>query len=79
MKILGTYPLGVEKYFQGKFPNELNEILGAITSVNADDCKTKKSKEKTKEGKELYSPGAFNMAFKNYLLPLDWEKNLKVE
>ena len=36
------------------------EIKGVISSADADQCKTKISKEKTKMGKSLYSPVAMN-------------------
>ena len=40
------------------------EIERVINDVDAEKCKTKISKEKTKQGKILYSPIDMNLAFK---------------
>jgi len=55
-----------------RYPDLLQEIMDAITGVNALDCKTKKSKEKTMLGDMLYSPVALNEQFKKQLLPKGW-------
>ena len=46
-----------------KFPHLLREVERAISEVDAEACKTKKSKEKTMPGKLLYSPVELNKAF----------------
>ena len=51
------------------------EIKDVISSVNAEDCKTKISKEKTKMGKVLYSPIALNSCFRNLLKAKDWNES----
>ena len=51
------------------------EIIKAISLVNAEKCKTKISKEKTKKGKKLYSPIQMNQEFKNILENLDWKES----
>ena len=56
----------------------LNEVERVITEVNAEECKTKKSKEKTMPGKILYSPVALNKAFKVGFNKRGWE-NQKVQ
>ena len=55
-----------------RYPDLLQEIMDAITGVNALDCKTKKSKEKTMPGDMLYSPVALNEQFKKQLFPQGW-------
>lgn len=49
-----------------------NEIIDAITRVDAEACKTKVSKEKTMPGKLLYSPVAMNDEFKAKFRKLGW-------
>lgn len=48
------------------------EIEQVIRNLNAQACKTKISKEKTKKGKLLYSPVEMNAKFKKSLVKLDW-------
>lgn len=62
-----------EEVVQAKYPHLLSEIEDAIESVNAEDYKTKKSKEKTKKGRLLYSPGELNQAFKGELSERKWK------
>jgi len=61
-----------ESAIKERYPDLLQEIMDAITGVNALDCKTKKSKEKTMSGDMLYSPRALNDQFKKQLLPKGW-------
>jgi hypothetical protein len=51
------------------------EIQKVISSVDAEICKTKVSKEKTKVGKLLYSPIDMNATFKKLLVDLGWEES----
>ena len=51
------------------------EIQKVISSVAAEICKTKVSKEKTKVGKLLYSPIDLNATFKKFLVELGWEES----
>lgn len=51
------------------------EIQNVIFSVDAESCKTKISKEKTKVGKLLYSPIQLNASFKKLLVDLGWEES----
>ncbi len=51
------------------------EIQNVIFSVDAESCKTKVSKEKTKVGKLLYSPIQLNASFKKLLVDLGWEES----
>lgn len=49
-----------------------DEIQEIIASVNADACRTKVSKEKTKKGETLYSPKAMNQKMKSDFLSRAW-------
>lgn len=75
MKIVDTYSHlnGLEFLLVHK-PVLWKEIQDVITAVNANNCRTKVSKEKTMEGKLLYSPIDMNSAFKQVLREKAWEE-----
>ncbi len=52
----------------------LNEVGMIIASVDATQCKTKKSEELTMPGKSLYSPKDLNRAFAGGFEAKGWEK-----
>jgi len=52
-----------------------DEIQLVIKSVDAEKCKTKISKEKTKRGKVLYSPVELNKSFNQLLQEKDWAES----
>ena len=52
-----------------------DEIEQVIKSIEAEKCKTKISKEKTKKGQLLYSPIDMNNSFKEKLSKLHWEES----
>jgi hypothetical protein len=56
-------------------PELWQEIELVIHSIDAEKCKTKISKEKTKSGKLLYSPIDMNAVFKEKLYELKWEES----
>ena len=51
------------------------ELKKVISSVDAEKCKTKISKEKTKKGKKLYSPIQMNEEFKRLLGQKNWRES----
>ena len=51
------------------------ELKRVISSVDAEKCKTKVSKEKTKKGKKLYSPIQMNKEFKKLLGQKKWKES----
>ncbi len=51
------------------------EIQTVISSVDAEQCKTKVSKEKTMKGELLYSPIGMNAAFKKLLRAKNWQES----
>ena len=76
MKIVAEFKFNNGKdVIEQNFINEFNEIKRAISNINAELYKTKKSKEKTMPGKMLYSPRKLNNAFKNQLKPLGWKNH----
>jgi hypothetical protein len=76
MKIVETYShLNGEEYLLVKQPNLYQEIKDVIEQVNAAKCMTKKSKEKTMKGKQLYSPKALNRQFKSFFHQKGWSES----
>jgi len=62
------------KEFLEKYHNkELEEIREVISLVDASVCKTKRSREKTMEGKILYSPILLNKMFFRLFKERGWE------
>ncbi len=56
-------------------PQLWDEIQGVIASIDAEQFKTKVSKEKTMKGKMLYSPIEMNKAMKTAFEERDWEES----
>lgn len=52
-----------------------SEIKTVITSVDANKCRTKVSKEKTMKGELLFSPIDMNAMFKEMLRQKDWHES----
>lgn len=76
MKIAETYSHlnGLEFLLVHK-PDLWQEIQDVISAVDADECRTKVSKEKTMKGKLLFSPIDMNAAFKRLLREKSWEES----
>ena len=76
MKIAQKYShLNGEEYLIVHHNKLYKEIKRVISSINADDFKTKISKEKTKKGNKLYSPIDLNTAFDRAFQKLDWNES----
>ncbi len=56
-------------------PELWKEIRDVISSVNAEECRTKVSKEKSMKGKLLFSPVDMNVKFKDLLRKKDWKES----
>ncbi|SIR10718.1 Restriction endonuclease BglII [Alkalispirochaeta americana] len=56
-------------------PDLWQEIEHVISELDAESCKTKVSKEKTKKGQLLYSPIDMNNSFKGKLSALSWSES----
>jgi hypothetical protein len=76
MKIVETYSHlnGLEFLLVHK-PDLWAEIQRVISSVNAEKCRTKVSKEKTMKGKILYSPIEMNKSFDALLKAKSWQES----
>ena len=76
MKIVETYShLNGLEFLCYRYPNIWDELTEIIGAVDAESCRTKISKEKTKIGKVLYSPIDMNKAFKELLEAKTWEES----
>lgn len=74
MQIAGIYSFnGGDAAVKDKYPDLLDEVTQGIQSINALDCKTKESAEKTMPGQILFSPIALNGCFKAQLYPRGWQ------
>jgi hypothetical protein len=74
MIIAGEYSFnGGLDVLQAQYPNHLAEIRSIVTQVNAQDCRTKKSKEKTMPGRMLYDPTNLNKVFKGLFQARGWQ------
>ena len=69
---------GGKEKIEKDFPLLLQEIKEVIKCTDASLCKTKKSKEATMVGKQLYSPVNLNKQFKQYFTTKNWT-NFKVQ
>ncbi|HJW86592.1 MAG TPA: hypothetical protein VJ440_08160, partial [Candidatus Brocadiaceae bacterium] len=73
MKIVEVYShLNGEEYLLVKQPGLYQEIKDVVAQVDAVECLTKKSKESTMMGKQLYSPQALNKQFSNLFHQKGW-------
>jgi hypothetical protein len=63
------------EYIMVHLPHIWEEIQEIVDSIDAETCKTKVSKEKTKRGKLLYSPVDLNKEFKKLLEAKDWKES----
>lgn len=74
MRIVERYShLNGEEYLQVHRPDLWQEVLTVIESVDAEECKNKVSKERTRLGRILYSPGSMNQAIAMGLKALGWQ------
>lgn len=75
MIIAGIYSFKHGKeIIEANFVAELAEVEQIIRAVDAQQCRTKTSKEKTMPGKVLYSPSALNRAFNKEFEARQWRK-----
>ena len=76
MKIAKKYShLNGEEYLIVHHKSLYDEIKSVIGVVNADQYKTKISKEKTKKGKKLYSPVEINKALDEKFTLNEWKES----
>jgi hypothetical protein len=76
MKVVETYShLNGLEYLLVHKPDLWKEIVDVVNSIDAEACKNKISKEKTKQGQILYSPIGMNSMFKERLSVLQWSES----
>ena len=76
MKVVEIYShLNGLEYLQVHLPELWEEIKSVIESVDSEICKTKKSRERGKVGKLLYSPIDMNRKFKELLEEMGWKES----
>jgi len=63
------------EYLQVHKPRLWQEIKEVIESVDASQCRTKVSKEKTRRGEQLYSPIALNPKFREGFRARGWQES----
>ena len=76
MRLVETYSqLNGLEYLQVKKPELWREVQQVVAKVDASCCKTKVSKEKTKQGKVQFCPRALKNLFKAELNGRGWKKS----
>ncbi len=76
MKIVGAYSFnGGEEAVRENYSIELDEIKQILARVDSKTHKTKKSLEKTKQGRILFSPRSLNKAIGEIFLEFGWQKH----
>lgn len=75
MRIAAKYShMNGEEFLLVHKPDLWDEVCDAIQAVDAESCRTKKSEEKRKQGKMLYSPTDMNFAFQREFYSRDWSE-----
>ncbi len=76
MKIVETYShLNGLEYLLVHRAGLWEEIRSVVAAVDGAACRTKQSKEKTKQGRTLFSPIAMNAAFRKLFRSQNWCEN----
>lgn len=76
MKIVAKYDFnGGDAFIKQNYPEEFEQISAIIHAVDSSRCKNKKSKEKTMDGKILYSPVEINNEFRKQFTGAGWRKH----
>jgi len=63
-----------KKVINGKYKHLLREVKAVISTIDATQHKTKKSREKTMPGRMLFNPKSLNRAFKEEFYNRQWQK-----
>ncbi len=76
MQINGFYShLNGYEWLMVRRPGFWEEIEGTIAKLDAEQFRTKRSKEQRMRGRMLYNPGELNLAFKDELEELHWKES----
>jgi restriction endonuclease BglII len=74
MRIAARYSFNKgEQEISKRYPSLISEIESVITSIDARHYRTKRSREKTKKYRMLFSPKELNKAFKREFLKRGWQ------
>jgi hypothetical protein len=74
MRIVAEYSFNNGKEaVENRYPNLLAEVRDVISAINAQEHRTKKSKEKTKKLRMLFNPKALNKVFKEEFGRRGWK------
>jgi len=80
MQIVATYSFkNGERFVKEHHPGQYEEIQDIISSVDAKQLRTKKSKESTMMDRMLYSPPALNKAYREQFRRRGWEYNVTID
>ncbi|MBE0415548.1 MAG: restriction endonuclease [Dehalococcoidia bacterium] len=63
-----------KKVINSKYKHLLREVKAVISTIDANQHKTKRSKEKTMPGRMLFNPKSLNEAFKKEFYDRQWQK-----
>ena len=75
MIIAGEFSFnGGKKAINSKYKHLLDEVCEIISIIDANQHKTKRSKEKTMPGRMLFNPKSLNTAFKEEFYNRQWQK-----
>lgn len=75
MRIVAEYSFkGGKTTVKRKYPHLFKDVIDSVVAVNADNHKTKSSKEKTMPGRMLFNPISLNRAFTSVFLSKGWQK-----
>lgn len=74
MRIVGVYSFNKGKeVVECNYPRLLEDVRKIVKLVDSEKYKTKKSREKTMRGRQLYNPRRLNSAFKKCFAKLGWQ------
>lgn len=79
MIIAAEFPFNGGDMIKKTHSKQFQQVEHIINSIDASSYKTKKSKEKTKQGKMLYHPPSLNKAFSKDFVSNGWQKNKRVK
>jgi len=76
VKVTGFYShKGGQEFIEEHHSDELQEVIDAVSTLDAVDCLRKSTSEKTKPNL-LFSPTHMNHVLKTHLCPLGWTENV---
>ncbi len=74
MRIVAHYSFNGGEEAVRKYPRLMQDVAEAVSEVEAEQHRTKKSREKTMNGRMLFSPRSLNTAFNTHFLSKGWVK-----